>query len=331
MEEEKIHQFLMGLDDDRYSTIRSQILAMDPLPSIEKIFNMVQQEENHRSAMSNREAQPKTMAAFATSHIARPGYMQKERSTCNHCGKFGHSEGSCYELVGYPPGWSMRGGRGRSRGCGGRAGGRAGAGGGRGKEQAFQAHTHSVPEHDGPHASAEPSQSSFTVNGFTAEQVQRILSLIETPKSTHDKLSGQEIWLLDSGASCHMTNMLSMITDVEEINPICVELPNGTNTLAIKKGKVHLDSRLRLKDVLFVPGLNCNLISIAKLVDNDTCTVTFTKRLCVIHDLTTRSQIGVGEPKRGVYYLQQAKPETEQANKVVSYDILHYRLGHPSS
>jgi len=39
MEDDKIHQFLMGLDDDVYSTIRSQILALDPLHSLDKIFN----------------------------------------------------------------------------------------------------------------------------------------------------------------------------------------------------------------------------------------------------------------------------------------------------
>jgi len=42
MEEDKVHQFLMGLDDERYSTVRSQILAMEPFPLIEKIFNMLQ-------------------------------------------------------------------------------------------------------------------------------------------------------------------------------------------------------------------------------------------------------------------------------------------------
>ena len=42
MEEEKVHQFLMGLDNENYSTVRSQILVLDPLPSIDKIFNMVQ-------------------------------------------------------------------------------------------------------------------------------------------------------------------------------------------------------------------------------------------------------------------------------------------------
>ena len=46
--DDKAHQFLMGLDDDSFSTIRSQILALDFLPPLEKIFNLVQQEENHR-------------------------------------------------------------------------------------------------------------------------------------------------------------------------------------------------------------------------------------------------------------------------------------------
>ena len=40
-EDDKAHQFLMGLDDDAYSNIRSQILAVDPIPSLDRIYNMV--------------------------------------------------------------------------------------------------------------------------------------------------------------------------------------------------------------------------------------------------------------------------------------------------
>ena len=39
-EQDKVHQFLMGLRDDSYSTIRSQILALDPLLSLDRIFNI---------------------------------------------------------------------------------------------------------------------------------------------------------------------------------------------------------------------------------------------------------------------------------------------------
>lgn len=41
LEQDKVHRFLMGLDDDVYGNIRSQILALDPLPSLDKIFSMV--------------------------------------------------------------------------------------------------------------------------------------------------------------------------------------------------------------------------------------------------------------------------------------------------
>ena len=47
-EQDKVHQFLMGLDDEAFSTVRSQILALDKLPTIDKVFNMVQQEEAHK-------------------------------------------------------------------------------------------------------------------------------------------------------------------------------------------------------------------------------------------------------------------------------------------
>jgi len=41
-EEDRASQFLMGLNDDLYSTLQSQILALDSLPPLDKIFNMTQ-------------------------------------------------------------------------------------------------------------------------------------------------------------------------------------------------------------------------------------------------------------------------------------------------
>jgi len=51
IKEEKSHQVLMGLNDDLYSNIRGQILLIDPLPSLDKMFNMVHEEEHHKSFM----------------------------------------------------------------------------------------------------------------------------------------------------------------------------------------------------------------------------------------------------------------------------------------
>jgi len=40
-EEEKVHQFLMGLDDASYGTVRSNILASDPLSSLNRVYAML--------------------------------------------------------------------------------------------------------------------------------------------------------------------------------------------------------------------------------------------------------------------------------------------------
>jgi len=55
----------MGLNDDTYLQIRSQILTLDPLPSFDRIFNMVVQEENRKSMMLGREDKVELTAAFA--------------------------------------------------------------------------------------------------------------------------------------------------------------------------------------------------------------------------------------------------------------------------
>jgi len=39
-EGDKARQFLMGLNDDLYSTIKSQILALNPLPPLEKFSTL---------------------------------------------------------------------------------------------------------------------------------------------------------------------------------------------------------------------------------------------------------------------------------------------------
>ena len=41
IKDERTHQFLLGLSDEMHANIRSQVLALDPLPSLDRIFNMV--------------------------------------------------------------------------------------------------------------------------------------------------------------------------------------------------------------------------------------------------------------------------------------------------
>ncbi|KAK3037429.1 hypothetical protein RJ639_031923 [Escallonia herrerae] len=48
------YQFLMGLDD-KYATLRTQIINMDPFPNIDRVYAMVMQEESHRGITGSRD------------------------------------------------------------------------------------------------------------------------------------------------------------------------------------------------------------------------------------------------------------------------------------
>ncbi|KAK3004635.1 hypothetical protein RJ639_019122 [Escallonia herrerae] len=51
------YQFLMGLDD-KYATLRTQIINMDPFPNIDRVYAMVMQEESHRGITGSRDTTP---------------------------------------------------------------------------------------------------------------------------------------------------------------------------------------------------------------------------------------------------------------------------------
>ena len=70
--------------------------------------------------MTSRDERTETATAFAANHKAK-AQPSVEKGGCKHCGRFGHEESSCYEIIGYSPGWGTRG-KSRSRGrgiCGG--------------------------------------------------------------------------------------------------------------------------------------------------------------------------------------------------------------------
>lgn len=43
--EERVHQFLMGVDGNLYRTVRSNLLAIEPLPSLNRVYLALVQEE----------------------------------------------------------------------------------------------------------------------------------------------------------------------------------------------------------------------------------------------------------------------------------------------
>jgi len=69
---------------------------------------MVSQEENHKSLMFGREDKGENATAFAVKTTGKNA-QSTEKTTCLHCGRTGHKETRCFELIGYPVGWGTRG------------------------------------------------------------------------------------------------------------------------------------------------------------------------------------------------------------------------------
>ncbi|KAK2405521.1 putative mitochondrial protein [Trifolium repens] len=149
-----------------------------------------------------------------------------------------------------------------------------------------------------------------------------------------EKMTGKHCtipWIIDTGASNHMTGSVMSMHDLHNIQSCPVGLPDGQHTTATKEGTVILDGGLKLTNVLYVPKLNCNLISVPQLIDESDCIFQFTNKLCVIQDRTSRMLIGAGERMNGLYFFRGIHGvKANKVNAIDQTDLWHRRLGHPS-
>ncbi|XP_059596413.1 uncharacterized protein LOC132254553 [Vitis vinifera] len=78
--------------------IRGQILMMDPLPAINKVFSLVIQEERHRtvgySYSGSHNSDPMTFGSNSNAPAGSSGgsKTRRDRITCSHCGFQGHTK-----------------------------------------------------------------------------------------------------------------------------------------------------------------------------------------------------------------------------------------------
>ncbi|XP_031396885.1 uncharacterized protein LOC116207907 [Punica granatum] len=112
-EKERVHQFLIGLNPD-FSTIRSQILSMDPLPTVNRAHSMAAHDETQRLITQSRDSSSEALgfAAKIANEFggANPNFVGTNRGDfkprgrpfCDFCGRNGHHRATCYQLHGYP-------------------------------------------------------------------------------------------------------------------------------------------------------------------------------------------------------------------------------------
>ncbi|KAK3015420.1 hypothetical protein RJ639_007492 [Escallonia herrerae] len=111
-EEEKVFDFLMGLDE-AYTTVRSQILSIDPLPNIGRAYAIAAQEEKQRSIAASRTPTIEAAALLTKKSDSQMRWNGSGRRNqfppCPHCGKTNHSQEYCFKVIGYPSDWRKPG------------------------------------------------------------------------------------------------------------------------------------------------------------------------------------------------------------------------------
>ncbi|PWA82224.1 hypothetical protein CTI12_AA171650 [Artemisia annua] len=92
-EEQRLFQFLNGLDEC-YSAQRSQLLLINPLPSVENACAVIQQEESQKDVFNHGHVPlVETTALYG---------KQENKGKCGICGFKWHPPERCWEKVGYP-------------------------------------------------------------------------------------------------------------------------------------------------------------------------------------------------------------------------------------
>lgn len=100
-------------------------------------------------------------------------------------------------------------------------------------------------------------------------------------------------------------------------NKVCIA--DGTYSSIVGHGDIIATSLL-LSSVLHVPNFTLNLLSISHLTKSFNCCVTFFPSHCVFQDLKTKTTIGMGHEKDGLYLLDSSS-QSSIAFSAIGTDI----------
>ncbi|KAK4286012.1 hypothetical protein QN277_002630 [Acacia crassicarpa] len=102
-DDDKVIRFLKGLNES-FASVKSQIMLLDPLPPITRVFSLiVQQEREMRIPLVSPES-----SVLMAKGSRFPNHPSSKPKLCSYCGKPRHTEETCYRKHGFPPGFKFR-------------------------------------------------------------------------------------------------------------------------------------------------------------------------------------------------------------------------------
>lgn len=142
-------------------------------------------------------------------------------------------------------------------------------------------------------------------------------------------------WYVDSGATAHMTPSTSNLDSAKSYSGIDhVTFGNGKSLPISLVGNSSFSKDIHLLDVLVVPHLTKNLLSISKLTNDYPVDILFSDSYFAIQNRLTKTILARGRVDHGLYILehgQKALLASLSSNKLkASFEVWHSRLGHVS-
>ena len=313
IEEERVYLFLAGLEDI-YDSIRGEILRTDPLPGTENVFATLRREEQRRNTMLNqRDISQVAMAAkkFVPSSFSQHSSSITVGGRCSHCGSDKHLVDSCFKKNGYPEWWHDHKERLKARS--------------KGKVALCTLTPSSVLVAD----PIKTSHHSVVDSTLLQQSSNRGKTLIAT------NVIRDHGWILDSGATNHMTFDASILRD--QCLPKCSSIANanGVSYLVTGVGRVDLTSSLSLEHTLLIPALSNNLLSAPQVTSQLNCLVLIYPNFCLLHNISSGEIIGRGTKRGGLYYVDDvcaSRSLSAKGSRIEEDQIWlwHRRLGHVS-
>uniref|UniRef100_A0A2N9GIX5 Reverse transcriptase Ty1/copia-type domain-containing protein n=1 Tax=Fagus sylvatica TaxID=28930 RepID=A0A2N9GIX5_FAGSY len=307
---ELVSFLLAGLGPDFDSFVTSVKIRADPL-SLEDLFGHLLSHELHLA-----QNQPSVDLSLGTAH-----FVQKSSST--HGGSGGCSSSSNHSgRTSFSQGQSNNRGRGRGRPHGNRP----------------------ICQVCGKIGHLALTYYHRFDNSYTCDSRPNMQALLATPQSQCDPN-----WYPDSGATHHLTN------DLANLN-VRADDYNGNDQIRVGNGTalpIHLigttqlttpSTSFLLQNVLHVPTISNNLLSIQKFSSNTNTFLEFHHNLFNVKDQVTRRTLLQGPSRNGLYPFPPSVHRLIKRNVFnkrvasphafigtrVSIPVWHSRLGHPA-
>ena len=149
-------------------------------------------------------------------------------------------------------------------------------------------------------------------------------------------------WMLDSGASFHVTSDRSQLVSCQPVTDgASVQTADGTPCSVTHRGSLRT-SQFSVPVVSFVPQLSMNLMSVGQLADMN-CFIGFDATSCYVQDRQSKAVLGTGHRRKGssgLYVLDTLRlpsvsvssithvASTSSSTSRFTFTQWHHRLGH---